>query len=75
MLFLTLFAYRPGTLIGIAAILAWLVCWVIGAIDIFKRRDLSTVGRIVWLLVLILLPIVGLLVYYIASAFSGTSSR
>lgn len=72
MLLLTLLAYRPGTLIGIAAILAWLVCWVIGAIDIFKRRDLSTGGRIVWLLVLIFLPILGLLVYYIASAFSGT---
>jgi len=76
MLFLTLFAYRPGTLIGIAAILAWLVCWVIGAIDIFTRRpDLGVVGKIVWLLVLIFFPIVGLLVYYIASAFAGTSSR
>ena len=75
MLLLTLLAYRPGTLIGIAAIVAWLVCWVIGAIDIFKRRDLGAGGKIIWLLVLILLPIVGLLVYYIASAFSGTSSK
>ncbi len=73
MLLLAIFAYRPGTLLGIAAIVAWAVCWIIGAIDIFKRRDLGVGGKILWLLVLIFLPILGLLVYYIASAFSGTS--
>ena len=72
----TLFAYRPGTLIGIAAIIAWIICWVVGAIDIFTRRpDLGVVGKIVWLLVIILFPIFGLLVYYLGSAFAGTSQR
>jgi hypothetical protein len=73
MLLLTLLAYRPGTLLGIAAIVAWAVCWIIGAIDIFKRRDLGVGGKTIWLLVLIFLPIVGLLVYYLASAFSAPS--
>jgi hypothetical protein len=65
---LALFAYRPGMLIGIAAIVAWAVCWVIGAADVFRRRDLGAGEKVVWLLVLLFLPLLGLFVYYLASA-------
>jgi hypothetical protein len=68
MLLLTLFAYRPGTLIGIAAIVAWVLCVAVAFKDLFGRHDLGAGGKVVWVLVVVLLPIVGLLVYFLASA-------
>ena len=68
MLLLTLFAYRPGTLIGIAAIAAWVLCILVALKDLFGRHDIGAGGKLVWVLVVVLLPIVGLLVYFLASA-------
>lgn len=65
---LALLAYRPGTLIGLAAIAAWLLCVVVAFKDLFGRHDLGAGGKAVWVLVVVLLPIVGLLVYFLASA-------
>jgi hypothetical protein len=67
-LLLPLFAYRPGTLIGIAAIAAWALCVVVALKDLFGRHDLGAGGKVVWVLVVLVLPIVGLLVYFLASA-------
>jgi hypothetical protein len=61
-------AYEFGTLLAVAALAAWAVAWVVGAIDIFRRRDLGIGGKVLWLLVLLVLPIVGLLVYYLFAA-------
>ena len=68
-----LLAYRPGTGIGIAAIAAWILCIVVAARDIFRRRDLGAGGKAVWLLVVICIPIVGLLVYFLVSAAAPPS--
>lgn len=65
---LALLAYRPGTLIGIAAIAAWVLCIVVALKDLFGRHDLGAGGKTVWVLVVVALPIVGLLVYFLASA-------
>lgn len=61
-------AYEFGTLLAVLAVAAWAVAWIVGAIDVFRRRDLGVGGKLLWLLVLILLPIVGLLVYYLFAA-------
>jgi phospholipase D-like protein len=61
-------AYEFGTLLAVLAVAAWAVAWIVGAIDVFRRRDLGIGGKLLWLLVLILLPIVGLLVYYLFAA-------
>jgi hypothetical protein len=61
-------AYEFGTLLAVLAVAAWAVAWIVGAIDVFRRRDLGAGGKVLWLLVLILLPIVGLLVYYLFAA-------
>ena len=61
-------AYEFGTLLAVLAVGAWAVAWIVGAIDVFRRRDLGAGGKVLWLLVLILLPIVGLLVYYLFAA-------
>ena len=68
MLLLLPLAYTFGTLFAVLALAAWAVAWVVGAIDIFRRRDLGVGGKVLWLLVLLVLPIVGLLVYYLFAA-------
>ena len=61
-------AYEFGTLLLLAALAAWAVAWIVGAVDIFRRRDLGVGGKVLWLVVLLVLPIVGLLVYYLFAA-------
>jgi Phospholipase_D-nuclease N-terminal len=61
-------AYEFGTLLAVAALAAWAIAWIVGAVDIFRRRDLGIGGKVLWLVVLLVLPIVGLLVYYLFAA-------
>ena len=61
-------AYVFGTLLFLLALAAWAVAWIVGAVDIFRRRDLGVGGKVLWLVVLLVLPIVGLLVYYLFAA-------
>ena len=61
-------AYEFGTLLLLMALAAWAVAWIVGAVDIFRRRDLGVGGKVLWLVVLLVLPIVGLLVYYLFAA-------
>jgi hypothetical protein len=68
-----LVAYTFGTFLLVAAIVAWAIAWVVGAIDIFRRRDLGAGSKVLWLLVLLFVPVVGLFVYYLASAASSSS--
>lgn len=61
-------AYAFGGLLAWAALVAWIVSWAIGAVSVFRRGDLGVGGRALWLLVLVVLPLVGLLVYYLWQA-------
>lgn len=61
-------AYEFGTLLAIAALAAWAIAWIVGAVDIFRTHDLGVGGKVLWLVVLLVLPIVGLLVYYLFAA-------
>ncbi len=39
--------------------------WVFGLTDVFTRRDLSGLLKVLWTLVIIWVPIIGLIVYFI----------
>jgi hypothetical protein len=67
-------AYEFGTLLVIAAVVAWAIAWVVGAVSVVRRGDLGIVGKIVWLVVLLVLPIFGLLVYYLWDAMRPRSA-
>jgi hypothetical protein len=41
-----------------------LVLWVLGLIDLFKRPDLDRRARMAWLLLIVLLPVIGTVVYF-----------
>jgi hypothetical protein len=69
-----LLAYTTGTLLAVAALAAWIVAWVAGAMSVLRRADLGAGGKAVWLVVFLVLPIVGLLVYYLWDAARPRSS-
>jgi Phospholipase_D-nuclease N-terminal len=70
MALLALLAWEFGMGLAIAAVVAWIVAWVVAAIDIVKRRDLSLLAKVIWIIVVIAIPLVGLFIYYIAKAAS-----
>jgi hypothetical protein len=61
-------AYAFGTLLVLAVVVAWIACWVLGAVDLFRRSDYETGGKLFWLAVLILAPFIGLFVYLLVRA-------
>jgi hypothetical protein len=37
--------------------------WIFALADMFRRTDLTVVGRVVWLIVIIMLPLLGPIIY------------
>jgi hypothetical protein len=42
------------------------VAWVYTAVDIFMRPDVSWLGKFGWLVFILVLPLLGMLVYFVA---------
>jgi Phospholipase_D-nuclease N-terminal len=49
--------------IGILGLII-LALWVVGLVDLAKRPDLDRRARMAWLLLIVLLPVIGTLVYF-----------
>ena len=62
-------------LIVYAVVAAWIVAWVVGAVAVFRRGDLGIGGKVLWLVVLLVLPFLGLLVFYLWPAANPDRSR
>jgi hypothetical protein len=63
-----LLAYTFGTGLAAAVVVAWIVVWVFVAVSVFRRRDLGVVAKLIWIVIILILPIVGLLVYFLWAA-------
>jgi hypothetical protein len=63
------------TLLLYAAVAAWIVAWVVGAVAVFRRGDLGVGAKVLWLVVLLVFPIVGLLIFYLWQAANPDRSR
>jgi hypothetical protein len=46
--------------------IVWVVIWAMSLVDVVRRRDIGTGSKVLWALVILLLPVVGLIVYLIA---------
>ena len=55
-------------LLAAAALVAWIAVWILVAVRVLRRDDLGAAGKIMWLIVILVLPIVGLLVYFLWDA-------
>jgi len=63
-----LLAYTSGTLLAIAALVAWIFVWLLVAVRVVRRHDLGVGGKVLWLVVILVIPILGLFIYFIWDA-------
>ncbi len=43
-----------------------LLIWVLTVVDILRRHDLSAARKVLWALLVLLVPVVGVIVYFVA---------
>jgi hypothetical protein len=61
-------AYTFGKGLAAIVLILWIVVWLFVAVNVVRRRDLGLVGKLIWLVVILVLPLVGLLVYFLWDA-------
>jgi hypothetical protein len=61
-------AYTYGAWLAAAALVMWIFIWLLVAVRVVRRRDLGLAGKLLWLVVILVLPLVGLLVYFLWDA-------
>ena len=61
-------AYTPGILLATAALVMWIFVWLLVAVRVLRRHDLGAGGKVLWLLVILFLPLLGLFAYFLWDA-------
>jgi hypothetical protein len=61
-------AYTFGMGLATAALVMWIFVWLLVATRIVRRHDLGVGGKVLWLLVILVLPLLGLLAYFLWDA-------
>jgi hypothetical protein len=61
-------AYTFGTGLAFAALVFWIFVWLLVAVRVIRRRDLGVGGKVLWLVVILVVPLVGLFVYFLWDA-------
>ena len=55
----------------IAAVILFLIMWVRAVIDVFRRGDLSVAAKAAWTILMLIIPFIGLLLYYMIRPSDG----
>jgi len=55
-------------LLATAAVVVWICVWFLVAIRVLRRHDLGAGGKALWLVVILVLPILGLFLYFLWDA-------
>ena len=63
-----LLAYTFGMLLATAALVVWIFVWLIVATRVLRRHDLGVGGKVLWIVAILVLPVLGLLVYFMWDA-------
>jgi Phospholipase_D-nuclease N-terminal len=53
-------------LLAVLIVIPLLLIWVLTLVDLFRRHDLSTGGTVLWALVVLVLPVIGVIIYFVA---------
>ena len=61
-------AYTYGEGFFAIALVVWIVVWLFVAVGVIRRRDLGIVGKLLWLVVILVIPLVGLFIYFLWNA-------
>jgi hypothetical protein len=59
-------------LLATAALIAWIFVWFLVAIRVVRRNDIGVGGKIFWLVAILVLPLLGLLLYFLWDASRTT---
>ena len=49
-------------------VIAWIIAWLVGAFGVVRRGDLGIAAKILWIIMLLIVPFLGLLIWYIWQA-------
>jgi hypothetical protein len=55
-------------LLATAAMVAWIIVWLVVGYRVLQRPDLGGGAKALWILLILLFPLVGLLVYFLWDA-------
>jgi hypothetical protein len=55
-------------LLATAALVAWIAVWLIVAYRVVQRDDLGVAAKVLWIVLILVFPLVGLLVYFLWDA-------
>ena len=55
-------------LLALAALVVWVLVWFLVAIRVTRRDDIGAGGKVLWIVVILVLPVVGLFVYFLWDA-------
>ena len=63
-----LLAYTFGTGLAAAALVMWIFVWLLVAVRVVRRHDLGVGGKVLWLVVILVVPLLGLFAYFLWDA-------
>jgi Phospholipase_D-nuclease N-terminal len=63
-----LLAYEFGEGLAFVALAMWIFVWLLVAWRIIRRHDIGVGGKVLWILVILLIPLLGLFVYFLWDA-------
>ena len=63
-----LLAYTFGLGLAFATLVVLIFVWVLVAVRIVRRNDIGVVGKVLWIVAILVIPLVGLLVYFLWDA-------
>jgi hypothetical protein len=46
-------------------VIVWVLIWVLTLVDILRRPDLRTSSKVIWALVALIVPVIGVIVYLV----------
>jgi hypothetical protein len=64
----TLLAYEFGMGLAFAALAMWIFVWLLVAYRVLRRNDIGIGGKILWLVIILFIPLLGLFVYFLWDA-------
>jgi hypothetical protein len=55
-------------LLAAFALILWVFVWLLVAVRVVRRDDLGVGGKLLWIVVILVFPLVGLLIYFLWDA-------
>ncbi len=61
-------AYTFGLGLAFATLVVWIFVWVLVAVRVLRRDDIGVGGKVLWIVAILVVPVVGLFVYFLWDA-------